>query len=219
MSGRIHYTFSHNSTTNWTTHFQHVLQIPVATINGVFEVGFVELKQCLQAIVAELPGNTSRLLKDDFTIDVYEHGHRETFLAGEGTWSMAFSSLNPQAETVIPGRIRKAVPALMDSVMIEDRLEVELRFVSLLREDPDPEGYSKLTAEPESRREPSSTPSGGSSQTVDQQFETLFEDVLWDIPDLHQYKDVFVDGESSSQPPLLSCDVCRKLFASSQKVK
>jgi hypothetical protein len=130
MRVKILYTFDQDNKTNCLARFPDVLQIPAVAIDESSQVGVIELKQCLQAIVAASPELISRLSGGDFTIYAYDYSEYETPLVGQGMLSAALTSATTaqQSKTMITGRVCKNVLGLFSNG-VKETLEVKLRLV------------------------------------------------------------------------------------------
>ena len=130
MRVKILYTFDKDSKTNCLARFPHLLQVPAVEIDENSQVGVIELRQCLQAIVSASPELISRLDDGDFTIYAYDYSEYETPLVGQGMLSitLAATSSNQQNKTMITGRVCKNTLALFSNG-VKETLEVKLRLV------------------------------------------------------------------------------------------
>ena len=131
MRVKILYTFDSDNKTNCLARFPDVLQIPAVAIDESSQVGVIELKQCLQAIVAASPELISRLTDGDFTIYAYDYSEYDTPLVGQGMLSTALAVSTPyqqQNKTMITGRVCKNMLALFSNG-VKETLEVKLRLV------------------------------------------------------------------------------------------
>lgn len=129
MRVKILYTFDQDKT-NCLARFADVLNIPTVAIDESNQVGVIELKQCLQAIVTASPEIVSRLSDGDFTIYAYDYSEYDTPLVGQGMLSAALvaSTPNQQNKTMITGRVCKNMLALFSNG-VKETLEVKLRLV------------------------------------------------------------------------------------------
>ena len=130
MRVKILYTFDSDSKTNCLARFPDVLNIPAVTIDETSQVGVIELKQCIQAIVSASPELLSRLSDGDFTIYAYDYSEYDTPLVGQGMLSVALvaANTNQQTKSMITGRVCKNVMALFNNG-VKETLEVKLRLI------------------------------------------------------------------------------------------
>ncbi|KAL9638444.1 MAG: hypothetical protein Q9204_001502 [Flavoplaca sp. TL-2023a] len=98
------------------------------------QIGVIELKTCIQAIVAASPELVAKL-GQDYTVYAYDYSEYDTPLVGQGmlSWVLASSSATPaapahQSKTIVTGRVCKNIMGLFSSNM-EETLEVKLRLV------------------------------------------------------------------------------------------
>lgn len=135
MRVKILYTFDREHKDNCLARFQDVLQIPAVAIDESSEVGVIELKQCLDAIVGASPELVSRLTDGDFTIYAYDYSEYDTPLVGQGMLSAALSSASPgQNKSMITGRVCKNKFGLFSNG-VKETLEVKLRLVPVRKQN------------------------------------------------------------------------------------
>lgn len=135
MRVKVLYSFDQDNKTNCLARFPNTLQIPAVAIDENSQVGVIELRQCLQAIVNASPELLSRLPDGDFTVYAYDYSEYETPLVGQGMLSAALSAALPSSgseETRITGRVCKNIPALFSNG-VKETLEVKLRLVPVNR--------------------------------------------------------------------------------------
>ncbi|KAK5122056.1 hypothetical protein LTR85_004302 [Meristemomyces frigidus] len=135
MRVKVLYSFDQDNKTNCLARFPNTLHIPAVAIDENSQVGVIELRQCLQAIVSASPELLSRLSDGDFTVYAYDYSEYETPLVGQGMLSAALVAAPPSAgseETRITGRICKNIPALFSNG-VKETLEVKLRLVPVAR--------------------------------------------------------------------------------------
>lgn len=133
MRVKVLYTFDHENKTNCLARFPDTLQIPAVAIDENAQVGVIELRQCIQAIVEASPELLSNLTEGDFTIYAYDYSEYETPLVGQGMLSSALAASAPlvpahQSKTMITGRVCQNMPAIFSNGVAET-LEVKLRLV------------------------------------------------------------------------------------------
>lgn len=116
-----------------------MLNIPTVPIDETTQIGVIELRKCIQAIVSASPELVSRLNQGDFTIYAYDYSEYETPLVGQGMLSSALAGASPtpnapafQSKTMITGRVCQNVMGLFSNGVAET-LEVKLRLVPVPR--------------------------------------------------------------------------------------
>lgn len=135
MRVKVLYSFDSDNKTNCLARFPNTQQIPAVSIDENSQVGVIELKQCLQAVMSASPDLISRLAEGDFTIYAYDYSEYETPLVGQGMLSSALSSpkLGDNSEkNMITGRVCKNMPAIFNNG-VKETLEVKLRLVPVPR--------------------------------------------------------------------------------------
>ena len=128
------YTFDGENKTNCLARWPHALGIRTAYLDENTQVGVIELKTCLQAIVSASPELVAKL-GQDYTVYAYDYSEYETPLVGQGmlSWALASSSSTPtapahQSKTMVTGRVCKSILNLFSTVP-QETLEVKLRLV------------------------------------------------------------------------------------------
>ncbi|EEH09988.1 conserved hypothetical protein [Histoplasma capsulatum G186AR] len=134
MRLKVLYTFDSENKTNCLARWPHLIDIQTAYIDEETQVGVIELKTCIQAIVSASPELVARLGRD-YTIYAYDYSEYETPLVGQGmlSWVLASASPTPdapahQSKTMVTGRVCKNVFGLF-SKGGQETLEVKLRLV------------------------------------------------------------------------------------------
>lgn len=132
---KVLYTFDNDNKTNCLARFPDVLNIPTVPIDDNTQIGVIELRQCIRAIVGASPELLARLGQGDFTIYAYDYSEYETPLVGQGMLSslLAAASSTPsapahQSKTMITGRVCKNIMGLFSNG-VKETLEVKLRLV------------------------------------------------------------------------------------------
>ena len=138
MRVKVLYTFDHENKTNCLARFQDTLQIPAVAIDENAQVGVIELRQCIQAIVEASPELLSNLTERDFTIYAYDYSEYETPLVGQGMLSSALAASAPlvpahQSKAKITGRVCQNMSSIFSNGVAET-LEVKLRLVPVPRQ-------------------------------------------------------------------------------------
>ncbi|SLM39254.1 Zinc finger, NHR/GATA-type [Lasallia pustulata] len=134
MRLKVLYTFDDQNKTNCLARWPQVLDIRTAYLDEITQVGVIELKTCIQAIVSASPELVAKL-GQDYTVYAYDYSEYETPLVGQGmlSWVLASSSSTPsapahQSRTVVTGRVCKNILGLFSS-SVQETLEVKLRLV------------------------------------------------------------------------------------------
>ncbi len=155
MRVKILYSFDQDNKTNCLARFPEVLQIPAVAIDESSQVGVIELKQVLQAIVGASPELISLLSDTDFTIYAYDYSEHDSPLVGQGRLSAALTATTPTNKTMITGRVCKNVMGLFSNG-VKETLEVKLRLTPV----PKP-AQNEYTKSMEGMRSMSPAMSGG----------------------------------------------------------
>ncbi|KAF1359680.1 hypothetical protein EJ07DRAFT_118783 [Lizonia empirigonia] len=135
MRGKhVLYTFDDQNKSNCLARLPNVLSVPVVSLDENTQVGVIELKTCIQAIVAASPELTAKL-GHDYTVYAYDFSEYETPLVGQGmlSWILASASATPNApaedsRTMVTGRVCKNILGLFSNG-IKETLEVKLKLV------------------------------------------------------------------------------------------
>ena len=130
---KVLYTFDDENKTNCLARWPQPLDIRTAQLDENTQVGVIELKTCIQAIVSASPELVAKL-GQDYTVYAYDYSEYETPLVGQGmlSWVLASSSATPsapahQSRTMVTGRVCKNL--LLFGNNSQDTLEVKLRLV------------------------------------------------------------------------------------------
>ncbi|KAI9370788.1 hypothetical protein BJX61DRAFT_514032 [Aspergillus egyptiacus] len=134
MRLKVLYTFDDANKTNCLARWPHLLDIQTAALDEKTQIGVIELKTCIQAIVSASPELVAKL-GQDYTVYAYDYSEYETPLVGQGmlSWVLASASPTPnapahQSRTMVTGRVCKNVLGLF-SKGAQETLEVKLRLV------------------------------------------------------------------------------------------
>jgi len=107
---KVLYTFDDQNKTNCLTRWPQALDIRTAYLDESTQIGVIELKTCLQAIVSASPELVTKL-GQDYTVYAYDYSEYETPLVGQGMLSWALASASPtpaapahQSKTMVTGR-------------------------------------------------------------------------------------------------------------------
>ena len=125
MRLKVLYTFDTDHKNNHLARFPHSLDIQTAFIDDLNQIGVVELRTCLDAVLEaspELHANPAT----DFTIYAYDYSEPDTPLVGQGLLSRRLDD-SANAEEMVTGRITKNVMGLF-ARNAQETLEVKLRF-------------------------------------------------------------------------------------------
>ena len=131
---KVLYSFDNENKTNCLARWPQPLNIRTANLDENTQIGVIELKTCIQAIVAASPELVAAL-GQDYTVYAYDYSEYETPLVGQGmlSWVLASSSSTPSApahksRTIVTGRVCKNLLGLFSSNS-QETLEVKLRLV------------------------------------------------------------------------------------------
>ncbi|KAI4196538.1 MAG: hypothetical protein LQ348_002284 [Seirophora lacunosa] len=131
---KLLYTFDHENKTNCLARWPQNIDIRTANLDENTQIGVIELKTCIQAIVAASPELVAKL-GQDYTVYAYDYSEYDTPQVGQGmlSWVLASSSSTPsapahQSKTMVTGRVCKNIMGLF-SDSAQETLEVKLRLV------------------------------------------------------------------------------------------
>ncbi|KAF4538725.1 Gata transcription factor [Lasiodiplodia theobromae] len=134
MRVKVLYTFDDSHKTCCLARLPNALNIPTVPIDEENQVGVIELRTCIEAIVAASPELVAKL-GHDYTVYAYDYSEYETPLVGQGmlSWILATSSPTPNApasssKTMVTGKVRENILGLF-SGGIKETLEVKLKLV------------------------------------------------------------------------------------------
>ncbi|KAL8952785.1 MAG: hypothetical protein Q9222_001332 [Ikaeria aurantiellina] len=134
MRLKVLYTFDSDNKTNCLARRPQNIDIRTAYLDETTQIGVIELKTCIQAIVAASPELVAKL-GQDYTVYAYDYSEYDTPLVGQGmlSWVLASSSSTPnapahQSKTIVTGRVCKNIMGLF-SDSTQETLEVKLRLV------------------------------------------------------------------------------------------
>ncbi|KAE8144947.1 hypothetical protein BDV25DRAFT_165698 [Aspergillus avenaceus] len=134
MRLKVLYTFDDAGRTNCLARWPQLLDIQTAAMDEKTQIGVIELKTCIQAIVSASPELVAKL-GQDYTVYAYDYSEYETPLVGQGmlSWVLASASPTPnapahQSQTMVTGRVCKNMLGLF-SKGAQETLEVKLRLV------------------------------------------------------------------------------------------
>lgn len=131
---KVLYTFDDENKTNCLARWPQPLDVRTAYLDENTQIGVIELKTCIQAIVTASPELVAKL-GQDYTVYAYDYSEYETPLVGQGmlSWVLASASSTPsapahQSRTIVTGRVCKNIMGLFSSNN-QETLEVKLRLV------------------------------------------------------------------------------------------
>ncbi|CAG5164516.1 uncharacterized protein ALTATR162_LOCUS6665 [Alternaria atra] len=131
---KVLYTFDDQNKSNCLARLPNVLNVPVVSLDETTEVGVIELKTCIQTIVAASPELVAKL-GHDYTVYAYDFSEYETPLVGQGmlSWILASASPTPNApakdsQTMVTGRVCKNILGIFSNG-VKETLEVKLKLV------------------------------------------------------------------------------------------
>ncbi|OAL44538.1 hypothetical protein IQ07DRAFT_242492 [Pyrenochaeta sp. DS3sAY3a] len=134
MRVKVLYTFDDQNQSNCLARLPNALNVPVVSLDETTQVGVIELKTCIQAIVAASPELVAKL-GHDYTVYAYDFSEYETPLVGQGmlSWILASASFTPnapadQSKTMVTGRVCKNILGIFANG-VKETLEVKLKLV------------------------------------------------------------------------------------------
>lgn len=135
MRLKVLYTFDDASKANCLARWPHILDVQTAYLDEETQIGIIELKTCIQAIVSASPELLARLGQEDYTVYAYDYSEYETPMVGQGMLSWVLASVSPtpdapahQSKTMVTGRVCGNALGLF-SQAVQETLEVKLRLV------------------------------------------------------------------------------------------
>ena len=128
---KVHYTFDNENKTNHLVRWRDEIRVRTAFLDEKTQVGVIELKTCINAIVNASPELVAKL-GQDYTIYAYDYSEYETPLVGQGMLSWALASSRPpapaeQSQTMVTGRVCRTLGLFAGGA--PETLEVKLRLV------------------------------------------------------------------------------------------
>ena len=127
------YTFDDLNKTNCLARWPQSLDIRSVFLDESTQIGVVELKTCLQAVVSASPELVAKL-GQDYTVYAYDYSEYDTPLVGQGMLSWALASPSGHTapanstRTLVTGRVCRNILGLFSSSS-QETLEVKLRLV------------------------------------------------------------------------------------------
>ena len=135
MRVKVLYTFDDQNKTNCLARLPSPLSVPVVPLDESTQIGVVELRTCIEAIVAASPELIAKL-EHDYTVYAYDYSEYETPLVGQGMLSRVLASTSPtpnvpasESRTMITGRVCKNIMGLFSGGGVKETLEVKLKLV------------------------------------------------------------------------------------------
>ncbi|KAF2865489.1 hypothetical protein BDV95DRAFT_612635 [Massariosphaeria phaeospora] len=134
MRVKVLYTFDDQNKSNCLARLPNALKVPTVSLDESTQVGVIELKTCIQAIVSASPELVAKL-GHDYTVYAFDYSEYETPLVGQGmlSWILASASPTPkapaeQSQTMVTGRVCNNILGLFSNG-IKETLEVKLKLV------------------------------------------------------------------------------------------
>lgn len=130
---KVLYTFDDQNKTNCLARWPQVIEIRTAYLGDGTQIGVVDLKTCILAIVAASPELVAQL-GQDYTVYAYDYSENDTPLVGQGmlSWVLgspsASSAPGNSARTFVTGRVCKNTMGLFSSGL-QETMEVKLRLI------------------------------------------------------------------------------------------
>lgn len=137
MRLKVLYTFDADSKNNCLARWPHTLDVQTAFVDDLTQIGVVDLKTCLQALISSSPELLSQDATD-YTIYAYDYSEEGTPLSGQGMLSIIFNANTTDAwadssAKVVTGRVTKNVLGLF-SGNGQETLEVKLRLLPVAKQ-------------------------------------------------------------------------------------
>ena len=127
---KVLYTFDTESKDNHLARWPQSLEVNTCFIDNAAQIGVIDLRTCLEAVITASPELTSRA-DQDYAVYAYDYSEEDTPLVGQGmlskTLAMQDETLEQDSEAMITGKITKALMGLL-SKYAQPTLEVKLRF-------------------------------------------------------------------------------------------
>ena len=128
MRLKVLYTFDLEHRNNHLARYPQPLDIQTAFLDDAYQIGIVDLKSCLDAVLEASPELYSSA-ETDFTIYAYDYSEADTPLVGQGLLSRKLDNDNVDIDTenMVTGRVIKNVMGVFTK-NAQETLEVKLRF-------------------------------------------------------------------------------------------
>ncbi|KAF1814958.1 hypothetical protein P152DRAFT_431102 [Eremomyces bilateralis CBS 781.70] len=133
MKVKVLYTFDDQNKTNCLARLPNAVNVPVVDLDDSTQIGVIELRTCIQAIITASPELISKL-EHDYTVYAYDFSEYDTPLVGQGLLSAVLTSgSTPNAplsdsQPMITGRVCRNILGIFSGGASET-LEVKLRLV------------------------------------------------------------------------------------------
>ena len=128
MRLKVLYTFDFEHKNNHLARYPQQLDIQTAFLDDAYQIGVVDLKSCLDAVLEASPELHSNV-ENDYTIYAYDYSEPDTPLVGQGLLSKKLEGDNADidGENMVTGRVTKNLMGLFTK-NAQETLEVKLRF-------------------------------------------------------------------------------------------
>jgi hypothetical protein len=127
---KVLYTFDTDSKDNHLARWPHSLEVNTCFVDSTTQIGVVDLRTCLEAVITASPELTSRA-DQDYAVYAYDYSEEDTPLVGQGMLSNKLSMQEDVAEqdieAMITGKVTTGLMGLL-AKMAQPTLEVKLRF-------------------------------------------------------------------------------------------
>jgi hypothetical protein len=127
---KVLYTFDTEQKDNHLARWAQSIEVQTAYIDDTNQIGIVDLRTCLEAVVNASPELTSQS-DNDYTVYAYDYSEPDTPLVGQGMLSKALADQDVDSDmdnaTMVTGRITKNIMGLF-SRNAQETLEVKLRL-------------------------------------------------------------------------------------------
>ncbi|KAI1341967.1 hypothetical protein F5Y15DRAFT_329041 [Xylariaceae sp. FL0016] len=183
MGLKVHYTFDKDSQERCLARWPHNLQVQTVPMDEQNTIGVVDLRICLQAVVAcspELAGDGER----DYTVYALDYSEPDTPLVGQGMLSWALGHHGPDAPGLQPqlltGRVTKNLLAIFGNGA-KETLEVKLKLTAVQKVQrsnpvPQPQPLPQHQPQPVQQQPPATT---RPTRTLARSDSTMSENTEW----------------------------------------
>jgi hypothetical protein len=131
---KVLYTFDTESKNNCIARWPQVMHLQTASIDSVTEIGVVNLKTCLKALLSSSPELFSQP-SADYTVYAYDYSEEGTPLSGQGMLSTIFdlSREDDESSKLVTGRVTRNIMGLF-SGNGQETLEVKLKLLPVAKQ-------------------------------------------------------------------------------------
>ena len=136
LAVKVLYTFDEKSTVNCLARKQGTIHCRTAFLDENTQIGVVDLKTCLTAVVNASPELVTKL-GQDYTVYSYDYSEQDVPLVGQGmlSWTLASNPSNgsrsqESSRKVVTGRVSNGLRGLFSNTS-EQTLEVKLRLTPM----------------------------------------------------------------------------------------